>query len=64
MLGDLEHTLLAAYDSLRPHRQYYGQHAGYHAFLIDKEGILRGVWYQGKDGGRPTPEEVLEAVPQ
>ena len=61
MIGDLEHTLLRAYDALGPTRPLLGELGQYHAFLIDAQGVVRGVWYQPEKPALSPLQDVLAA---
>ena len=62
MLSDMERTLLRAYDALGPTRPMLGELGQYHAFLMDAEGVLRGVWYMPEKPALSPLGEVLEAA--
>jgi peroxiredoxin len=62
MVSDMERTFLREYDALGPPRPLLGEIAQYHAFLIDAEGVLRGVWYQPETPALSPIKEVLGAA--
>jgi peroxiredoxin 2/4 len=62
LLGDLERTLLTAYDALTEPMDLLGPIGRYNAYLIDRGGIVRGVWEQPPEGGLSPVDQVLEAA--
>jgi peroxiredoxin Q/BCP len=62
MVSDMERTLLREYDALGQPRPLLGELAQYHAFLMDAEGVLRGIWYQPETPALSPIEEVLSAT--
>jgi len=63
MVSDFERTVLRDYDAATsddvPFLSGIGKHC---AFLVDAEGVLRGVWYPPKSGGLSPVQEVLDAA--
>jgi alkyl hydroperoxide reductase subunit AhpC len=62
MIGDLGRDLLTKYDALTNDVPFLGAIGGYHAFVIDADGMLKGVWYQPEAGGLSPVHEVLDGV--
>jgi peroxiredoxin len=62
MASDMERTLLRRYDALGPPRPLLGELGRYHAFLMDAEGVLRGVWYQPETPALSPIDEVAAAA--
>jgi peroxiredoxin len=62
LVGDLEHTLLAAYDALGEPVELLGRLGRYNAYLIDQKGVVRAIWRQPAEGGLTPVDQVLAAA--
>jgi len=62
MASDMERTLLREYSALGRPRPLLGELGQYHAFLIDAQGVLRGVWYQPETPALTPVDEVLSVA--
>jgi peroxiredoxin len=62
MLCDSKRALFHAYDVPLIDLPYFGTITGYHAFVVDGQGVLCFVWYQPEKAALVPIDSVLEAV--